>query len=73
MPLGIIVVENNVNLEEVRTHITRLHEVRTETFIDTLRKLCPCNIQFVCVFFSPVKIENFVRKILIFFLFLLKT
>ena len=39
MPLGIIVVENNVNLEEVRTHITRLHEVRMETFIYTLRKL----------------------------------
>ena len=33
MPLGIIVVENNVNLEEVRTHITRLHEVRLKTFL----------------------------------------
>ena len=29
VPLGIIVVENNVNLEEVRTHINRLHEVST--------------------------------------------
>ena len=30
-----------------------------------ITKTCPCNIQG---FFSPVKIENFMRKILIFFL-----
>ena len=35
-----------------------------------ITKTCPCNIQR---FFSVVKIKNFVGKILIFFLFLLKT
>ena len=35
-----------------------------------ITKTCPCNIQRL---FSVVKYENSVRKILIFFLFLLKT
>ena len=35
-----------------------------------ITKTCPCNIQG---FFSKAKIENFIGKILIFFLFLLKT
>ena len=35
-----------------------------------IRKTCPCNIQR---FFSVAKIENFIRKLLICFLFLLKT
>ena len=35
-----------------------------------ITKTCPCNIQR---FFSTVKIEKFIRKFLIFFLFLLKT
>ena len=35
-----------------------------------IMKTCPCNIQR---FFSALKIENFVGKIVIFFLFLLKT
>ena len=41
-----------------------------ETKTSNIGKTCPCNIQrFVLV----EKIENFVGKILIFFLFLLKT
>ena len=35
-----------------------------------ITKTCSCNIQRL---FSASKIENFIRKILIFFLFLLKT
>ena len=35
-----------------------------------IMKTCPCNIQRI---FSPVKIENFIGFLKIFFLFLLKT
>ena len=43
---------------------TRSHLAYTKNVFIT--KTCPCNIQR---FFSAVKIENFIRKMLIFFLF----
>ena len=50
--------------------VLRLWEVVQEQLDNVITKTCPCNIQR---FFSAVKIENFVRKNLIFFLFLHKT
>ena len=41
-----------------------------KVYLISIMKTRPCNVQR---FFSPEKIENFIRKLLIFFLFLLKT
>ena len=43
--------------------------ISMRTIEDFITKTCPCHMSF----FSAVKIENFIGKILIFFLFLLKT
>ena len=43
---------------------------RSRGFKPHITKTCPCNKQRL---FSTVKIENFIRKFVIFFLFLLKT
>ena len=57
-------------VSDFKLMVKDLSDVLTLATTYSITKTRPCNIQR---FFSPVKIENFIRKKLIFFLFLLKT
>ena len=62
--------EKEINIDVTEKIVkTKQTKVNTISFVQNITKTCPCSIQR---FFSVVKIENFVGKILIFFLFLLK-
>ena len=57
---------NRILLQNIGDYIVQMFKVS----LDTITQTCPCNIQ---QYFTPIKILIFRRKIMIFFLFLLKT
>ena len=71
-------IAKNLAIVHRETHVAKLNkekfsvmekEFQYVMYTHPITKTCPCNIYF----FSVPKIENFTRKMLIFFLFLLQT